>query len=152
MFGRRRRLTNLDKILFEGGPGEPPVTKRELIAYAARIAPVALPYLAGRALNLHRFPNGARAKGLWHQEVPERAPGWLPRWDTPDAGADETRAHVVVDEPAALIWLPGSPRRRPRPMPIGQHAEQWSTSGGITRRVGQCPVCCRTRPWVRRGR
>jgi bifunctional non-homologous end joining protein LigD len=107
VFGRRLRLTNLDKVLFHGRGGEPPVTKRELIAYAARIAPVILPYVSGRALNMHRYPNGAHAKGFWHKEVPDHAPGWLPRWDNPDADADETQTYLVVDEPAALVWAAG---------------------------------------------
>src|SRR5699024_1243515 len=49
IFGRELRVTNLDKVLFDGREGQEPVTKREFLAYAARIAPVLLPYLAGRA-------------------------------------------------------------------------------------------------------
>ena len=37
VFGRRLRLTNLDKVLFPGRPGEEPVTKRELIRYAIQV-------------------------------------------------------------------------------------------------------------------
>ncbi len=48
VFGRPLRVTNLDKVLFPARDGETPVTKREFIGYAARIAPVVLPYLAGR--------------------------------------------------------------------------------------------------------
>ncbi|MCR1785679.1 ATP-dependent DNA ligase [Nocardioides carbamazepini] len=101
VFGRRLRLTHLDKVLF---PGEPPVTKRELLAYTARIAPVALPYLAGRPLNLHRYPDGATGKGFWHRQRPEHAPAWLGAWDNPAADPDETTTYVVADEPAALVW------------------------------------------------
>jgi bifunctional non-homologous end joining protein LigD len=104
VFGRRLRLTNLDKILFPGRHGGPPVTKREFIRYAARIAPVALPYLAGRALNMHRFPDGADAKGFWHKQLPEHAPDWLPRWDNPEAERGKTATYLVIDEPAALVW------------------------------------------------
>jgi len=107
VFNRTLRVTNLDKVLFPGRAGEPPVTKRELLAYTARIAPVLLPYLRGRALNLHRYPDGAQSKGFWHKEVPERAPSWLPRWDNPDADPGETRTYLVVDEPAALVWAAG---------------------------------------------
>ena len=53
------------------------MTKRELLGYAARIAPVLLPYLRGRALNMHRYPDGAAKKGFWHKEVPNHAPEWL---------------------------------------------------------------------------
>ena len=77
VFGRQLRLTNLDKPMFPGRNGAPPVTKRELISYAARIAPVILPYLAGRPLNMHRFPGGADQPGFWHKQLPDHAPEWL---------------------------------------------------------------------------
>jgi bifunctional non-homologous end joining protein LigD len=102
VFERRLRVTNLDKVLF---PGDPPVTKRELLAYAARIAPIALPYLEGHALNLHRYPDGADRKGFWHKQLPSHAPEWLGRWDNPEADEGETRTYLVVDEPAALVWV-----------------------------------------------
>jgi len=101
--GRTLRVTNLDKELFPARAREPAVTKRELLAYAARIAPVALPYLRGRALNLHRFPQGAGSKGFWHKQLPTHAPEWVPRWDDPEAGGDTT-TYLVVNEPAALVW------------------------------------------------
>jgi bifunctional non-homologous end joining protein LigD len=104
VFGRPLHLTNLDKELFPGRGPEAPVTKRELVRYSAQIAPYALPYLSGRALNMHRYPNGAQAKGFWHKQLPSHAPEWLPRWDNPDADAGETSTYLVVDEPAALVW------------------------------------------------
>jgi len=104
VFGRSLRLTNLDKELFPGRDGEPAVTKRELIRYSARIAPVILPYLAGRALNMHRFPGGAAEPGFWHKQLPDHAPDWIPRWDNPEAERGRTTTYLVVDEPAALIW------------------------------------------------
>jgi bifunctional non-homologous end joining protein LigD len=104
VFGRSLRLTNLDKELFPARPGEAPVTKRELVRYAAQVAPTVLPYLAGRAMNLHRFPNGAGAKGFWHKQLPQHAPDWLPRWDNPEADRGETSTYLVVDEAAALVW------------------------------------------------
>ncbi len=104
VFGRDVRVTNLDKVLFPARPGEEPVTKRDLLRYTAQVAPVLLPYLARRALNLHRYPEGAHHKGFWHKEVPDHAPAWLPRWDNPDADPGETRTYMVVDEPAALVW------------------------------------------------
>ncbi|MBW9211033.1 ATP-dependent DNA ligase [Mumia sp. zg.B21] len=101
VFGRSLKVTNLDKVLF---PGDPPVTKRELLAYAARVAPVAVPYLEGRALNLHRYPDGADSKGFWHKQRPAHAPDWLGEWDNPEADDGETTTYVVADEPAALVW------------------------------------------------
>jgi bifunctional non-homologous end joining protein LigD len=99
VFGRALRLSNLDKELFPGG-----VTKRDLVRYAATIAPTVLPYLAGRALNMHRFPGGAETKGFWQKQLPDHAPDWLPRWDNPEAKDGDSVTYLVVDEPAALVW------------------------------------------------
>jgi bifunctional non-homologous end joining protein LigD len=114
IFGRELKLTNLGKEMFparqqpsKGGrrkATDPPLTKRDLIRYAACIAPTAVPYLRGRALNMHRFPDGASRKGFWHKQTPTHAPDWITRWQNPDADAGETSLYTVVDEPAALVW------------------------------------------------
>jgi bifunctional non-homologous end joining protein LigD len=105
VFGRDLRLTNLDKELFPALQGDSPVTKRELIRYAAQIVPVIMPYLAGRPLNMNRFPGGAGRPGFWNKQLPDHAPAWLPRWDNPDAKEGRTTTYLVVDEPAALVWV-----------------------------------------------
>jgi len=120
------KLTNLDKALFPGRPApgadppaadppaaapeEPPVTKRDLIRYFARIAPAMLPHLAGRPLNLHRFPDGAGEPGFWQKNVPASAPAWLRRWretglEAGGATARDANDHLVADRVAALAWL-----------------------------------------------
>jgi bifunctional non-homologous end joining protein LigD len=110
VFGRRLKLTNLDKEIFParraggGRKGEAAVSKREFIAYAARIAPVILPYLTGRPLNMNRFPGGAGTQGFWNKQLPEHAPDWLPRWHRPGRKAGEADTYLMVDEPAALVW------------------------------------------------
>jgi bifunctional non-homologous end joining protein LigD len=104
VFGRRLRVSNLDKELFPGRARGRPVSKRELVRYAAQIAPTVLPYLAGRALNLHRFPNGAETKGFWQKQLPKHAPDWMARWVNPEAEADQSTTYLVVDEPATLVW------------------------------------------------
>ena len=104
VFGRSLKLTNLDKDLFPCREGEPPVTKREFVSYAARIAPTVLPYLRGRPLNMHRFPGGATEPGFWNKQLPDYVPDWLPRWHNPNAGQDRSTTYLMVDEPAALVW------------------------------------------------
>jgi bifunctional non-homologous end joining protein LigD len=103
--GRRLRLTNLDKVLFPAREGEAPVTKRDLIRYHATIAPVMVPYLAGRPLNTHRYPDGADRPGFWHKEVPDHAPEWLRRWRNVEADPGETQWYAVVDSAPALAWM-----------------------------------------------
>jgi bifunctional non-homologous end joining protein LigD len=102
--GQEVPLTNLDKVLFPGAAG-PPVTKRDLIYFHARVAPHLLPYLAGRPVNLHRYPDGVTRPGFWQKEVPGHAPGWLRRWHNAEAAPDETQNYFVLDRTAALVWM-----------------------------------------------
>jgi bifunctional non-homologous end joining protein LigD len=100
--GREVRLTNLDKVLF---PADPPVTKRDLIAYYAVVAPFMLPYLHDRAVNTHRYPDGVTHSGFWQKEVPDHAPDWLTRWHNKAADDDETQCYAVLDSVPALVWM-----------------------------------------------
>ncbi len=102
---REIRLTNLDKVLFPARDDEEPVTKRELIRYHVLIAPVMLPYLAGRPLNSHRFPDGAGKNGFWHKQVPSHAPDWITTWRNADADRGEAERYIVADSAATLAWL-----------------------------------------------
>jgi bifunctional non-homologous end joining protein LigD len=104
LFGRRLKVTNLDKDLFPGRGGEPAVSKRELLGYTASIAPTLTRYLEGRAVNLRRHPNGAQVKGFWHKQRPDSAPDWVGAWDNEDADPGETSTYAVLDEPAAVVW------------------------------------------------
>jgi bifunctional non-homologous end joining protein LigD len=106
VFGRAVKVTNLDKELFPAGTTTGrPVIKRELLRYAAEVAPSVLPYLTGRALNMHRYPDGAGKKGFWHKARPKHAPEWVTGWDNPAAGPGETETYVVADEPATVVWV-----------------------------------------------
>jgi bifunctional non-homologous end joining protein LigD len=103
--GHELKVTNLDKPIFEG---DPPITKRELIGYFARIAPTMLPHLADRPLNLQRFPNGAGAPGFWQKDIPSTAPTWLRRWHETGVDGREDRDandHLIADRVATLAWL-----------------------------------------------
>jgi len=105
--GQAVALTNLDKILAPGRPGtdEPPVTKRDLVRYLVEIGPVLLPHLAGRALNLTRFPDGVEGERFWQKGLPAHAPAWLTRWQEPDPPDRRPHTHVVADRLATLAWL-----------------------------------------------
>ncbi len=106
--GEDLKLTNLDKVLFSPPASDPtvaPVTKRELIAYFARIAPTMLPHLAERPLNLQRFPNGAGGPSFWQKDIPSTAPAWLRRWREVGVAARDANEHLIADRVATLCWL-----------------------------------------------
>ncbi|CAN5768079.1 DNA ligase D [soil metagenome] len=99
--GRRLRLTNLDKVLFP----KPGFTKRDLIRFYVTMAPLMLPYLRGRALNLWRWPDGVEGKQFWQKEIPRHAPDWIARWAYPEAGSREAHTYIVADGVATMAWL-----------------------------------------------
>ncbi len=99
--GHAVRLTNLDKVLFP----DDGFTKRDLIRYYVTIAPVMLPYLRGRALNLWRWPNGITGTHFWQKEIPGHAPEWMDRWAYPEAESSEAHTYIVADGVAAMAWL-----------------------------------------------
>ncbi len=100
------RLTNLDKVLFPPRTKrEKGLTKRDLVRYYATMAPIMLPYLESRPLNMHRYPNGVDKPGFWQKEVPSHAPDWITRWHNDEADEGETEWYIVADRPATLAWL-----------------------------------------------
>jgi bifunctional non-homologous end joining protein LigD len=103
--GHPIKLTNLDKVLFPGAAGRGPYTKRDLIRYYVRVAPVLLPYLRDRAVNLWRWPDGVTGGSFWQKEIPSYAPDWIKRWTYPEAKSSESHTYIVPDSVATLAWL-----------------------------------------------
>ncbi len=103
--GQALSLTNLDKVLFPAAKPHPAYTKRDLIRHYTCMAPAMLPYLDGRPVNLHRYPDGTTKSGFWHKAAPSHAPDWLTRWRNKDADPGETEEYLVLDAPAALAWV-----------------------------------------------
>ena len=103
VYGRRVRLAGLDDVLLPGRRGAPRVTRRDLVAYAARIAPTVVPYAAGRPLVMvTRRPGRNEVSVRGH--LTERGPEWLPRRRDKRGVGGRARDVLVVDEPAALVW------------------------------------------------
>ncbi len=94
-------LTNLDRVLFPAVG----LTKRDLVRYYVTIGPKLLPYLAGRALNLTRWPEGVDGPHFWQKEIPPRAPAWVARASLPGRIEDDAHTYVVADSVATLAWL-----------------------------------------------
>lgn len=107
--GQELKLTNLDKELFAGKEAsDPPIPKRELIRYFARIGDPMLAHLEDRPLNLHRYPNGAAKPGFWQKNIPDNAPKFLWIWHETGFEDREDRAandHLIADQVASLCWL-----------------------------------------------
>jgi bifunctional non-homologous end joining protein LigD len=107
VFGRRVRVHDLDDVVVPGRSGGRPVTRRELVGYAARIAPTVLPYVRGRGVEMLRPPAGAGDRLIRQRRLPSRAPAWLQRAEVAEASG-RTITALAPDEPAALVWAAAS--------------------------------------------
>jgi bifunctional non-homologous end joining protein LigD len=101
--GHELRVTNLGKVLFPAADGHPALTKRDLIRHYISVGPILVPHLAGRGLNLQRFPDGIGKAGFWQKDLPGHAPSWIARWTY--SGSEGPKDYVVVDRVATLAWL-----------------------------------------------
>jgi len=113
--GRTLALGNLDKPLYPDG-----TTKAEVISYLTGVAPALLPHLAGRALTMKRYPDGAQGSFFFEKRCPSHAPSWVRtvdlwithgsgRWGRSGDGpaSREEVPFVVVDQLPTLVWLGG---------------------------------------------
>jgi bifunctional non-homologous end joining protein LigD len=93
-------ITHADKILFP----EDGITKGELAAYYARIAPLMLPHIRGRPLTMHRFPRGIDHEGFFHKEAPAYFPSWIHRATIPLRGG-ESQQQIVCEHESDIVYL-----------------------------------------------
>lgn len=100
MRGRVVRLTNLDKLFWP----ELGITKRDLLAYYAGLAPALLPHLADRAMVMKRYPNGAAGEFFFMKRAPAHRPEWI-RTCAIEHASGNVIDFPVVDDLAALLWV-----------------------------------------------
>ena len=99
--GKTLKLTNLDKVLYPATG----FTKRQVIDYYARIAPVLLPHLKGRALTLKRYPNGVDSEFFYEKNAPKHRPDWVKTVPVWSEGTNRTMYYVEAADLPTLIWL-----------------------------------------------
>ncbi len=98
--GRTVHLTHLNKLFWpENG-----ISKRDLLQYYAGIAPYLLPHLAGRAMVMKRYPDGADGKFFFQKHAPESRPEWLAICSIRHPAAAMVDFPVIQDL-ASLLWV-----------------------------------------------
>lgn len=92
-------ITNADRLYFP----ESGITKSQLVDYYRRIAGRMVPFLRGRPLTLHRFPEGIGATGFIQQQAPDYFPDFIARVTVEKEGGQIT--HAVCDNEETLVYL-----------------------------------------------
>jgi bifunctional non-homologous end joining protein LigD len=99
--GRHLSLTNLDKVLYPAAG----FTKGQVIDYYARIAPVLVPHLTGRALTLKRYPEGVDKEYFFEKNATKHRPDWVktaPIWS--EHNGREIN-YLLADDLPTLVWI-----------------------------------------------
>jgi bifunctional non-homologous end joining protein LigD len=99
--GRHLKLSNLDKVLYPATG----FTKRQVIDYYARIAPVLLPHLAGRALTMKRYPEGVEQEFFFEKNAPAHRPPWVKTAPIWSEGNRRTVNYILGNDLPTLIWI-----------------------------------------------
>ena len=98
---RRLRISNPDKPFFP----DDGYTKGDLLQYYASIAPMLLPHLAGRALSLARYPNGAAGDYFYEKQCPSHSPDWMVRAPLHSSHRGEAIEFCTAPDVASLVWV-----------------------------------------------
>lgn len=84
------QVTHPDKLLFS----EIGLTKKSLVQYYRRIAPILLPYLANRPLTFRQCPHGVDHESFIRKHIPTYFPGYVKRVDV--ARRDSSKPCVTM--------------------------------------------------------
>lgn len=95
-------VTHAEKVMFP----DCGITKGELCAYYAAVAPVMLPHIQGRPVTLERFVAGIEKKGFIQKDVVKGFPAWLQRVEVPRRTDEGGTVHyLLANDSRSLIWM-----------------------------------------------
>ena len=98
-------VTNLGKSLLPGMGGGDAITKGDLLAYYATIAPVLLPAIADRPLVLKRMPDGLHGEAFYQQRASPSVPEGVRVELVPDPEQREWERRYVGGDLLTLLHL-----------------------------------------------
>ena len=97
--GRVVKLTNLRKLFWP----KLGITKRDLLQYYADVGSALLPHLAGRAMVMKRYPNGAAGEFFFMKRIPRPHPDWIEVCNI-EHSSGKTIDFPMVQDLASLLW------------------------------------------------
>ena len=96
---RRAEVANPDKVLFPRDG----ITKREVWDYYTAIAPTMLPHLAGRPINMQRYPDGIEGEEWYQQNAPPKLPPFVRLLEV--GPRHDNKKRIVCESIETLQWL-----------------------------------------------
>ena len=80
------------------------ITKGDVAGYYGRVADTMLPYVRGRCVSMHRWPDGIDGKDFYQKEAPDHFPDWIRREEVARKEGGSVR-YVVADDARTLVYL-----------------------------------------------
>ena len=99
--GRQLKLTNLDKVFYPSTG----FTKRQVIDYYARIAPVLVPHLKNKPLTLKRYPNGVNEPPFFEKNATKHRPDWVKTVPVWSEGNQRDVNYILCNDLPTLVWV-----------------------------------------------
>ena len=99
--GKKIKLSNLEKVLYPATG----FTKGQVIDYYARIAPVLIPHLAGRALTLKRYPNGVDEEFFFEKNATQHRPDWVKTAPIWSEGNHRNVNYILANDLPTVVWM-----------------------------------------------
>jgi bifunctional non-homologous end joining protein LigD len=105
--GQRIRLTSLDRVYWPAEPGmrRPPITKRDLIRYLARVSRFMLPHLENRPLTMIRMPEGIQGERFFQKHWDQALPDFVETVTVFSDHKDEKHRYILANNLPTLLWL-----------------------------------------------
>jgi DNA ligase D-like protein (predicted polymerase) len=98
--GHEVSISNPQKVYFP----DRGYTKLDLVHYYLAVADGALTGIRGRPMALKRFVDGITKEPFFQKRAPDNTPEWI-RTAELTFPSGRTADEIVVDEPAALVWI-----------------------------------------------
>ena len=103
--GHRVRVTNMDKALWPKADGRAEVTKRDMLAYYAQVAPCLLPHLRDRPLTMTRYPNGVTGGSFYQKHWEHDLPPFVETTRVFSSTNEGDVDYIMVNNLPTLLWL-----------------------------------------------
>ena len=101
---REVELSSPDRVLFP----DDGITKGDLFAYYAAVAPALIPHLKDRPFTMKRWREGIRGQSFFQKQIPKGAPSWIKtrRFRTwPRQGESRLVDFALVNDKPSLLWM-----------------------------------------------
>jgi bifunctional non-homologous end joining protein LigD len=100
-------LSSLNKELWPANPEHDlkPFTKRDLIAYLAKVSPYMIPHLQDRPLTMIRFPEGIHGEKFFQKHWEQKKPEFVESVTLYSESYNVNQTYLLVNNLPTLLWL-----------------------------------------------